>query len=152
MALYSNVRLFCLYQKICCLLCFPCGSAGKESACNAGDLGLISGLGRSTGEGKGYLLTPLFWPGEFHGLYSPWGHKEVDMTERLNWTELIKDIYKKVVAKIILMIKDWVHSPWDQEQDFPGGPEVKNIPANEGDMGLSLAPAGFHMPLCLWWA
>ena len=35
---------------------FPCGSAGKESACNAEDLGLISGLGRSPGEGKGYPL------------------------------------------------------------------------------------------------
>ena len=34
----------------------PCGSAGKESACNAGDLGLISELGRSPGEGKGYAL------------------------------------------------------------------------------------------------
>ena len=28
-------------------------------------------------------VTPLFWAGEFHGLYSPWGCKEVDMTERL---------------------------------------------------------------------
>ena len=35
---------------------FPCGSAGKESACNAGDLGLIPGLGRAPGEGKGYPL------------------------------------------------------------------------------------------------
>ena len=35
---------------------FPCGSAGKESACNAGDLGLIPGLGRSLGEGEGYPL------------------------------------------------------------------------------------------------
>ena len=35
---------------------FPCSLAGKESACNAGDLGLISGLGRSLGEGKGYPL------------------------------------------------------------------------------------------------
>ena len=35
---------------------FPCGSAGKEFACNAGDLGLIPGLGRSPGEGKGYPL------------------------------------------------------------------------------------------------
>ena len=35
---------------------FPCGSAGKESTCNAGDLGLIPGLGRSSGEGKGYPL------------------------------------------------------------------------------------------------
>ena len=35
---------------------FPCGPAGKESTCNAGDLGLIPGLGRSHGEGKGYPL------------------------------------------------------------------------------------------------
>ena len=39
---------------------FPCGSAGKESACNVGDLGLIPGLGRSPGEGKGY---PLLYSG-----------------------------------------------------------------------------------------
>ena len=31
--------------------------------------------------------TPVFWPGEFHGLYSSWGRKESDTTERLNWTE-----------------------------------------------------------------
>ena len=35
---------------------FPCGSAGKESAYKAGDLGLILGSGRSPGEGIGYLL------------------------------------------------------------------------------------------------
>ena len=35
---------------------FPCGSAGKESACNAGDLGLIPRLGRFAGQGKGYPL------------------------------------------------------------------------------------------------
>ena len=39
---------------------FPCGSAGKESTRHAGDLGLIPGLGRSLGEGKGY---PLQYPG-----------------------------------------------------------------------------------------
>ena len=35
---------------------FPCGLAGKESACNVGHLGLIPGLQRSPGEGKGYPL------------------------------------------------------------------------------------------------
>ena len=45
------------------------GSAGKEFTCNAGDLGSIPGLGRSPGAGKGYP-TPVFWPGDFHGLYS----------------------------------------------------------------------------------
>ena len=34
---------------------FPCGSAGKEPACNVGDLGSTPGLLRSPGEGKGYL-------------------------------------------------------------------------------------------------
>ena len=37
----------------------PCGSAGKEFACNTGDLGSIPGLGRSPGEGKGYPLSML---------------------------------------------------------------------------------------------
>ena len=35
---------------------FPCGSSGKESICNVGNLGSIPGLGRSPGEGKGYPL------------------------------------------------------------------------------------------------
>ena len=35
---------------------FPCGSAGKESASNVGNLGSIPGLGRFLGEGKGYPL------------------------------------------------------------------------------------------------
>ena len=39
---------------------FPCGSAGKESACNEGDLGSIPGLGRSPGKGKG---CPLHYSG-----------------------------------------------------------------------------------------
>ena len=33
---------------------------------------------------KRKATTPVFWPGEFHGLYSPWGHKESDMTEQLS--------------------------------------------------------------------
>ena len=51
---------------------FPCVSAGKESACNAGDLGSIPGLGRSPGEGKDY-------PRQHSGLEnpSPWGHKDL---------------------------------------------------------------------------
>ena len=62
---------------------FPGGSDGKESACNARDLGLIPGPGRSPGEGNGY-------PGEFHRQrslvgYSPWGREESDTTERLHF-------------------------------------------------------------------
>ena len=43
---------------------FPFGSAGKESTCNAGDLDLIPGLGRSPGEGNGYPL-------QYSGLDNP---------------------------------------------------------------------------------
>ena len=48
--------LLALYLVPSYSLGFPCGSAGKESACNAGDLSSIPGLGRSPGEGKGYPL------------------------------------------------------------------------------------------------
>ena len=66
---------------------FPGGSDGKASARNVGEPGLIPGLGRSPGEGNG---NPLQYSClEFHGWrslvgYSPWAHKESDMTERLH--------------------------------------------------------------------
>ena len=40
---------------LACVKGFPCGSAGKASACNAGDLSSIPGLERAPGEGKGYV-------------------------------------------------------------------------------------------------
>ena len=69
------------------ILGFPSGPDGKESACNAGDLGLIPGLGRSPGRRNGTPI-PVFLPGESHKQkslvgYSPWGHKELDTTEHL---------------------------------------------------------------------
>ena len=45
-----------IFERLLHVSCFPCGSAGKESSCNVGDLGSIPGLGRSPGEGIGYLL------------------------------------------------------------------------------------------------
>ena len=62
---------------------FPGGSMVKNPSTNAGDMGLIPGLGRSPGEGSG---TPVFLPGKSHGQrnlvsYSPWGRKELDTTE-----------------------------------------------------------------------
>ena len=73
---------------------FPGGSEVKASASNAGDPGLIPGLGRSPGEGNGNPLqyscleNPI--DGESHGRrslvgYSPWGSKESDKTERLHF-------------------------------------------------------------------
>ena len=70
------------------LLGFPGVSGSKESACSVGDLGLISGLGRSPGGGHGSPLQVLAWripcgPRSLVG-YSPWGPKESDRTERLS--------------------------------------------------------------------
>ena len=57
-------------------------SAGKESACNAGDPDSIPGLRRSAGEGIGY---PLQYSGLENSMdYSPWDHKESDTTEPLS--------------------------------------------------------------------
>ena len=65
----------------------PGGSDGEAFAYNAGDLGLIPGSGKSPGEGNGNLLqySCLENPHYQRNLegYSPWGCKELDMTERL---------------------------------------------------------------------
>ena len=60
---------------------------GLESACNAGDLGSVFGLGRSPGEGNGYPLQYSCLETS-HGqrslaYYSLWGREELDITERL---------------------------------------------------------------------
>ena len=50
------------------------------------------------------LPTPVFWPGEFHGLYSPWGHKQSDTTEQLSLTHTLPDCklyYKATVTKAV---------------------------------------------------
>ena len=72
----SNSPL-CIYQRA------SWGSADKESACNAGYLGLIPGLGRSPGEGKGY---PLQYSGleDSMDCIDHWGHKKSDTTEQLS--------------------------------------------------------------------
>ena len=59
--------------------CFPCSSTGKESACNTGDLGSISGLGRSPGEGKGYPL-------QYSGLENSMG--DIVHGVAKSWTQL----------------------------------------------------------------
>ena len=66
---------------------FPGDSYSKESACTAGNLGSIPGLGRSPGGGHGnpFQDSSLENPHGQRNLagYSPWGYKELDMTEQL---------------------------------------------------------------------
>ena len=66
---------------------FSCGSDGKEPACNARDHEFDT-WARKIPWRREWLPTPVFLPREFHGQrsqagYSPWGHKELDMTEQL---------------------------------------------------------------------
>ena len=74
---------------------FPGGSDSKESACSAGDLGLIPELGRSPGGGHGNPLhcSCLENPHGQRSLegYSPWGRKEFDMTEQLSTAQHVKE-------------------------------------------------------------
>jgi len=56
---------------------FPGSSGGKESACNVEELRKIPWR-------RERLSTPVFWPGEFHGLYSPWAHKKLEVTEPIS--------------------------------------------------------------------
>ena len=76
--LYIIIIIVFIY---CCkMLSFPSGSNGKESVCNAGDLGSFVGLGRSPGEGNGHPLQYSFlensvdkeaWRAIVHGV--TWG-------------------------------------------------------------------------------
>ena len=66
------------------------------------------------------LPAPVFWPGEFHELYSPWGHKESDMTEqlslsfhftiRLRRTTAISYTMSQVIMRLTL-IQEFLYSP-----------------------------------------
>ena len=76
-----------------CIYFFWCDPDGKESACNAGDLGSILGLGWSSREENGNLLqyscleNPIdsgAWQGDPRVTLNPWSHKESDTTEWLS--------------------------------------------------------------------
>ena len=82
---------------------FLCGSAGKESTCNAGDLGSIPGLGRSPGEGKGY-------PSQYSGLENP--------MDRRAWWATVHGVAESLTATSLSL--------------FPVA-SVKNLPASAGD-------------------
>ena len=94
---------------------FPGGSDGKESACNAGDLGSISGLGRSPGEGHG------------HPLQCSCSENPMD---RGAWLQ-------SLVTKSWTRLSDF--------RFLSGGSVVKNLPANAGDTGLIPGLGRSHM-------
>ena len=81
----SSTYFKCCFKKylFIYLVGFPRWLREKESPCDAGDLGLVPGSGRSPG--GGWQPTPVFLPGKSHGqrslaACSPWGRKELDPT------------------------------------------------------------------------
>ena len=116
---------------------FPCGSAGKESACNVGDLGSIPGLGRYPGERKGYPL-------QYSGLQNSMDY--IDTTEWLSlsfnflwllWHLCHKDIFPLQLSANSERI--WFLNPratWqDSAPTFPSPPILPH-------------PKTFMTPLC----
>ena len=83
------------------ILVFPCGSGGKESTCNVGDLRLIPGLGRFPWR-RERLPTPVFWPGEFCGLHSPWGRKEWTWLSHFHWALKISVPQRKFMGPRVI--------------------------------------------------
>ena len=71
---------------------FPCGSAGEESPCNAGDLGLIPRLGRSPGEGNGYPL-------QYSGVENSMGFQRV----RHDWASFTSHLFF-VCSRVVLSL------------------------------------------------
>ena len=91
---------------------FPDGSDGKESACKAGEPGSIPGSARSPWR-REWLPTLVFLPGKSHGKrylegYSPLGHKESEVTERLTQVPHISLFSSSSVERMNLVTAGWV--------------------------------------------
>ena len=84
---WSIFLFLCQYHTV---LGFPCGSAGKESTCNVGDLGSIPGLGRSPGEETGYPVQysglENFMDCVVHGVTKSWTRQSNFHTHTVSWT------------------------------------------------------------------
>ena len=78
---------------MCIIVGFPGGSDGKESACNAGDLGLIPGLGRSPGGGHSN-------PFQYSCLENPHGQRSLAICKGLDSTERLSTAQYKVIERL----------------------------------------------------
>ena len=80
---------------------FPGGSTGKRICLQCGRSGFYPWVGKIPWR-KEWLSTPVFWPGEFHGLYSPCGCKELDTTE---WLSLSRILFAWNVPLVSLIVQ-----------------------------------------------
>ena len=113
---------------------FPSGSEGKESACNAGDLGLIPALGRFPWR-REWQPTPAFLPGEFYGQEKPTGLQSMESQRvRHDWAtnthttirtaSVIKvsqnqDIQSKFLHHTDCLWNVSILAPWKKSYDKP---------------------------------
>ena len=134
---------------------FPYGSAGKESTCNAGDLGSIPGLGRSPEEGKGYPL-------QYSGLENPHGQRSREGTVHgvaksqtwlSDWSDLIWSDKKKLVKVKVQIVQSDLTLCWPCELYSPWNSPGQNIRVGS----LSLLQGVFStqgsdpgLPHCRW--
>ena len=109
---------------------FPGDSAGRESACNAGNLGSIPGLGRSPGEGKG---SPL----QYSGLENPMDYIVYGVTK--SQTQLSNFHFHFSVSYIstYMYICVCVYIYIMKYRDFPGGPVAKTPCSQCGGPGFN---------------
>ena len=133
---------------------FPCGSAGKKSACNAGDLGSIPELERSPGDGKGY---PLRYSGLKNSTdYTAYGIAELDRTERLSLSQCpnpkSSDPCGSVIKNLPTMQETWVQSlgwehPLEKRMTTHSSSLTCRIPWTENPGGLQSMESWSHKEL-----
>ena len=85
-------------------ICFPCASAGKESTHNVGDLGSISGLGRSSGEGNSY---PLQYSGLENSMARSFPSKKINTNIFVSWGNMWLVVYKDMNKPGYKPSEDW---------------------------------------------
>ena len=81
----------------CFIVGFPCGSAGKESTCNVGDLGSIPRLGRSSREGQGYTL-------QYSGLENSMDCIVHGVTKNQTWLTFIFTFHFLIYSSVYMTI------------------------------------------------
>ena len=142
---------------ICLLLFvkgFPGGARGKEPAwqCRKHKRSEFDPWVREILWRRAWQPTPVFLPGESHGQkslagYSPWGHKESDMTHRL--TLLLSPSYR-IISVSSFLFSDWRLLTWSPRNrwtsfsklysDVRASLEVRNLPESAGDVRCSFDP------------
>ena len=116
-------------------LVFLGDSAGKESACNVGELGLIPGLKDLLEKGKATHSSILAWR-----MYSPWGCKESDMTERFSLTYVCAAAAAAKLLQLCPTLCDRID----------GSPPGSPVPGILQARTLEWVAISFSMCMCYW--